>query len=64
MSAVTLPWKDSLQGDVGRLALDGAQEPERLVTTTANELGGSFSPDGRFFAFSSDEMSLQTGRGS
>ncbi len=42
-------------GDVGILALDTDQEPEMLVATGAIEVFGSFSPDGRFFAFMSDE---------
>ncbi len=41
--------------DVGILALDPDQEPETLVATAADEGDGSFSPDGRFFAFTSAE---------
>ena len=40
--------------DVGILALD-TQEPELLLDTPASELWPTFSPDGRFFAFESDE---------
>ena len=41
--------------DVGILALDSDQEPEMPVATAANEIAGSFSPDGSFFAFFSNE---------
>jgi serine/threonine-protein kinase len=41
--------------DVGILALDGDEEPEMLVATAADEAEGSFSPDGRFFAFMTNE---------
>jgi len=41
--------------DVGILALDTDQEPDMLVATAANEEWGSFSPDGRFVAYHSDE---------
>ncbi len=40
--------------DVGILALD-TQEPKILVATAADEGDPSFSPDGRFFAFHSNE---------
>jgi len=40
--------------DVGELALD-TQETEMLVATAADESGGRFSPDGRFFVFNSNE---------
>ena len=40
--------------DVGILALDTG-ETEMLVDTPANEYWPSFSPDGRFFAFNSNE---------
>ncbi len=40
--------------DVGVLALDTG-DAEMLVATAVNELSGSFSPDGRFFAFASNE---------
>ncbi len=40
--------------DVGILALD-TQEPKMLVDTPANEFWPSFSPDGRFVAFLSNE---------
>ncbi|MCH7825567.1 MAG: serine/threonine-protein kinase, partial [Acidobacteria bacterium] len=40
--------------DVGILALD-TQETEMLVATAADESGGRFSPDGRFFVFNSNE---------
>ena len=40
--------------DVGKLALD-TQETEMLVATAADESGGRFSPDGRFFVFNSNE---------
>ena len=43
-----------LNADVGILALD-AHEPEMLVATAAAEFGPTFSPDGRFFAFNSNE---------
>ncbi len=46
---------DIPNNDVGLLALDTDQEPEMLVATAASEGWGSFSPDGRFFAFSSNE---------
>ncbi len=43
-------------GDVGILALDvDSAEPEMLVDTPAVEGDPDFSPDGRFFAFDSDE---------
>ncbi len=41
--------------DVGILALDTDQEPEMLVATAADESGGGFSPDGRFFVFNFNE---------
>ena len=42
--------------DVGLLALDGEREPEMIVaTSSSDEAEGSFSPDGRFFAFMSNE---------
>ena len=41
--------------DLGILAIDSDQEPDMLVATAADERQGSFSPDGRFFAFASDE---------
>ena len=41
--------------NLGLLALDSDQEPEMLADTAADERWGSFSPDGRFFAFRSNE---------
>ena len=41
--------------DLGILALDGDEEPEMLVATAADEAEGSFSPDGCFFAFMTNE---------
>jgi Tol biopolymer transport system component len=41
--------------DVGILALDPDQQPDMLLATSTNELGASFSPDRRFFAFQSSE---------
>ncbi len=43
-----------LPADVGILALD-ADQTETLVDTAADERSGRFSPDGRFFAFMSNE---------
>ncbi len=44
----------STNADVGILALD-TKEWEMLVATAADERWASFSPDGRFFAFQSNE---------
>jgi Tol biopolymer transport system component len=45
-------------GEGGRtdlLGADGKGEPEPLLKTTCQESGAHFSPDGRFFAYESDE---------
>ena len=42
-------------GDGGILALDTGQEPNMLFDTPAVETMHEFSPDGRFFAYSSDK---------
>jgi eukaryotic-like serine/threonine-protein kinase len=41
--------------DLYRLSLRGERRPEPLVSTTAHEGGGQFSPDGNWLAYSSDE---------
>jgi len=41
--------------DIGMLAVDSGQSPEMVVATGANEKNARFSPDGRLFAFQSDE---------
>jgi hypothetical protein len=41
--------------DIDVLPLDGAHTPRPLIATRFNEQGATFSPDGRWLAFTSDE---------
>ncbi len=43
------------KGDIWALALDGERKPTPLLRTEFNESHGMFSPDGRWFAYDSDE---------
>ena len=42
-------------GEIGRLSLDGEANAELLVSSPANEVNPTFSPDGRYFAYQSNE---------
>jgi serine/threonine protein kinase/Tol biopolymer transport system component len=43
------------RGNILLVRMNGSDPPEVLVSTTANEYGGTVSPDGRWLAYQSDE---------
>jgi serine/threonine-protein kinase len=44
--------------DIGLLTVGGRGQPESLLETPFNEVGASFSPDGRWIAYVSDESGV------
>ena len=51
--------KDTKNWDIWILPLDGSKPPYPFLTGAANETGGAWSPDGKWFTYTSDE----SGRG-
>jgi len=48
-------WGDERGGDLWVLPVTGGMEPEPYVASESDEMGGQFSPDGRWIAYTSDE---------
>ena len=49
---------ESNRNDIWLLPLEGDRNPQPFATTSANEFGARFSPDGEFLAYHSDESGV------